>query len=134
VRAGCGYGAGRQDVPGVGVVFLHCEGRREQPGRRVLLGQEKSWANDALLHYAGFGVRLRQGHVEANQVGAAASSGESVPLSESTYVFSTAINPTAEFYFSNDGKVITKVLVRDASGATVSSASVSEQGATLRER
>jgi hypothetical protein len=30
--------------------------------------------------------------------------------------------------------VITKVLVRAASGATVSSASVSEQGAALRER
>jgi hypothetical protein len=71
--------------------------------------------------------------IEANQVGAAASSGESVPLSEGTYVFSTAINPTAEFSFSNDGKVITKVLVRAASGATVSSASVSEQGAALRE-
>jgi hypothetical protein len=72
--------------------------------------------------------------IEANQYGAAAASGESVPLSAGTYVFSTAINPTAQFTFDNNGFVITKVLVRDASGATVLSGSVSEQGAALRER
>jgi hypothetical protein len=72
--------------------------------------------------------------IEANQLGAAAASGETVPLSGGTYVFSTAIKPTAQFTFDNFGRVITKVLVRDASGATVSSASVSEQGAALRER
>jgi len=116
------------------VVFLHCEGRREQPGRRVLLGQEKSWAKTPSCITPGSAIGLDKVAIEANQVGAAASSGESVPLSEGTYVFSTAINPTAEFSFSNDGKVITKVLVRAASGATVSPASVSEQGAALRER
>lgn len=79
-----------------------------------------------------FGVQSRV-TIEANQYGAAAS-GESVPLSAGTYVFSTAINPTAQFTFDNNGFVITKVLVRDASGATVLSGSVSEQGAALRER
>lgn len=65
-----------------------------------------------------FGVQ-NEVTIEANQLGAAASSGETLPLSEGTYQFSTAINPTAQFADSNYGIVITKVLVRDASGATL---------------
>jgi hypothetical protein len=72
--------------------------------------------------------------VPANQFAAAASSGETLSLSEGTYVFSTAINPTAQFTFDDFGKAITKVLVRDASGATVTSASVSKLGAASQER
>jgi hypothetical protein len=72
--------------------------------------------------------------LEAGQYGAAASSGETLPLSEGTYVFSMAIRPQAEFAFDNFGKVITKVLVRDASDATVTSASVSKLEAASRER
>jgi hypothetical protein len=67
----------------------------------------------------------------------AGSSGESSSLSAGTYTFSTAIRPQAEFGFTNNGKVITKVMVRDASGAAVLPASVSEskaEGTASRER
>jgi hypothetical protein len=67
----------------------------------------------------------------------AGSSGESDSLSAGTYTFSTAIRPQAEFGFTNNGKVITKVMVRDASGAAVLPALVSEskaEGTASRER
>jgi hypothetical protein len=62
--------------------------------------------------------------LEANQLRGATSSGETVPLSEGTYTFSTAINPTAQFSTEDFGRTITKVMVRDASGATVSAATL----------
>jgi len=62
--------------------------------------------------------------LEANQLRGATSSGESTPLSEGTYTFSTAIYPTAQFGIEDFGRTITKVMVRDASGATVSAATL----------
>ncbi len=76
--------------------------------------------------------------VEAGQYAAAGSSGETASLPAGTYTFSTAINPQAEFAFAGAGKAITKVMVRDASGAAAIPASavskVQAEGAASRER
>lgn len=78
-------------------------------------------------------VTVEQGHFAAG-----GSSGESASLSEGTYTFSTAIKPQAEFVVTNNGKVITKVMVRDASGAAAIPASAlskdKPEGAASRER
>jgi len=56
--------------------------------------------------------------IEAGQLGAAASSGETVPLSEGEYTFGTAISPSLEqFGAHQDAKAITKVMVRDTANS-----------------
>lgn len=56
--------------------------------------------------------------IEAGQLGAAASSGETIPLSEGEYTFGTAISPPSEqFAAHGDARVITKVMVRDTANS-----------------
>ena len=56
--------------------------------------------------------------IEAGQLGAAASSGETVPLSEGEYTFGTAISPSLEQFVAHpDAKAITKVMIRDTANS-----------------
>ncbi len=48
---------------------------------------------------------------------AASSSGETASLSPGTYTFFTAIKPVQAFEASSGGRVITKVMVRDAANS-----------------
>ncbi len=63
-------------------------------------------------------MTLREGQYDGG-----AASGE-VTLQEGTWKLSTAITMQQALTTANFGKVVTKVMVRDAAGATVSSASL----------
>ncbi len=58
-----------------------------------------------------------------------ASSGETLPLSAGTYTFSTGTVFQQDLNSTNYGQAITKVMVRDAAGAAVSSAAIETQDA-----